>query len=231
MSQTRLRQALGWAAACCGALALFPWAAWGAQADGFEGMASGKPPLAPWRCYCAKGDDAIEVTERRAASGTKALAISCNIPRDERHRRRLPMLRRPVEDAGATGTAVFEGSLLFAPSADTRVVISLNGGPRGKRSVSLLNCLGALSCAGRLVWKPVVRDRWCRFRFVIDKAAGTAELSVGEKGGVWRNVFRALPVGRPEEVFPVRRITIYFGGPAKKGVCAYLDDLSFQSIP
>jgi len=199
--------------------------------EGFETMEAGKPVAAPWKYRCPPGYDSVRITTDKAASGEKSLAISADVPRKDRHKTFLPSVRRPVSDSGVTGTAIFEGDVLFAPGTDTRIVICLRSGPKMRASASLLNCLGRLTSAGTLVWNGVEADRWYHFKFVIHKSLGSADLEVSEKGAEWRNVFNGIPLGKPEEVFPLKEISIYFGGPAKKGACAYFDDIKFESKP
>ena len=198
--------------------------------DDFETMPVGQPPAAPWVCHLPEGDASIRITDAKSASGRNSLAISCNVPMEDRHKILLPRMERPIQDTGLTGTVVFEGHLLLAPSTDTRIVIALCGGPKGQKVVSLLNSLSRLHSAGRLVWNPVLPDHLYHYKFTIHKAAATADLEVSENGAAWRNEFRDLPLGKPEEIFPLRYITIYFGGPAKKGACAYFDDLKLETM-
>jgi len=199
--------------------------------DDFEDMEVGRPIVEPWQCRSPKGPASVKVTDRKAASGQKSLAITYNIAREDRHRELPPWVIRPIRDTGLRGTAVFEGNMLFDPSTDTRIVVCLLGGPGRKRSVSLLNGLGKLHFASSLVWNPVRRNKWYHFKFVIHKAAGTADLTVSEKDGTWQNVFRNVRVGKPQEVFPLKHIRIYFGGRPRKGACVYFDDLKFLSSP
>lgn len=197
-----------------------------ASLNEFENMALGKPPPKPWLCRNPKEYDSVKITDEMAASGTRCLAVSYDIPREDRHKHIPASATRPLKDTGTTGTAVFEGNVAF--NGDTRIGICLRGGPELVRSVALLNCMGKLHFGGRLVWRPVVPDRWYHFRFVIHKADGTADLTIGEKDGAWGNVFRNVPVGRPQDVFPLRYLTIYFGGRPRKGARAHFDDLEFR---
>lgn len=192
-------------------------------------MQPGEPPAAPWHSRVAEEGSQVLCTTAKSASGTKSVMITYDAEREDWHKQGRASLSRTIADTGHEGRAVFEGSMLFSPSADTRIVISLHGGPRGTRVVSLLNCLGKISFGHLLVWRPVRADTWYRFRFEIDKSRGTADLSIGEKDGAWQNTFVGLPIGDPEEVFPIRYVTIHFGGQAKKGVRAYFDDLRFES--